>query len=1303
MDPPENLINLDVIETHKENIQLLPGGRSARALASVFSPPSSRSSSLPTSSETSDVNGAIRLEFEDELLSISEADDPLDIYDRYIKWTLDAYPSAQATSQSKLLPLLERATKAFLTSPHFKNDPRYLRWWLHYIRLFSDAPRETFAFLARHSVGDGLALFYEEFAAWLESVGRWAQAEEVYNLGLDRQARPVERLNRKFAEFQHRAAVRGPAPDDEPSSPALPTVRPALMAKVDPFASAALPAEQSQAPTQAVQAGRSSVAASGRRKLEVFSDDNAPPPATGSSAAETTQGWESIGSLAHRKKENVMEPVPWAGETLKAGNAGAKPPKMMIFKDETSQSQASLEPKQPQHGSKKVNPRTGRVERVYVNLDAVYPRGIDGGEEMSFEELRASKRGLLNREWAEEVVAATKTTSLVLDLLEHELNVKNKPAPAVHPVAHAPGASTQELDLDKTIRIRRVSRPKKSKAMEIKSETQTVSESLRLVKTNLDSPSRTLSRRKSAAEPTMTLHTRAATDEIYDIFNQPLRTGGHLLGDPAAATASDGDEGEDDEEASGGESTGTGKISGPTSDGGQEEEDVAGDLTASEWSDFTTRKHLPDLDADDQDAGLEMTVNSLADNNSGVLTADDNNPETSAALDISTFSALGKTIIKPLYIPSPPADYEPPTGTYRDIISQSGLNRPLLMTPIVERTESSMAPTTMRDGGNRRETKTPSKEQADLDEAGYPTPDEDADDSSELVSSPFQEVINEALARHKQQPLHPVLTKSVKHKPEDVKAKTTPGRPADFPGDGLGHLASDLRAASIHERIVNPTDEAVRRMILKGIQPGLTSYDGFFDRQETKADKSNEIRKSVRALKTSAPKKASDAENGSGVGLHLEGSSREYRVRSELGKGAFAPVYLVESGPKLAGRDEEGNRKSLEALKMESPPSAWEFYIMRQASQRLRAHRARHSILPVHELHLFADECFLVEEYRDQGTLLDLVNASMHDDFFSAASNPSCSVASGGGGSSSSSGGALDECLVAFFTIELLRTVDALHRHGILHGDLKADNCLVRLELLASGSASDERWSRHYARDGSDGWSRKGISLIDFGRGIDMRCFPPLSSATASSATPRSIFHGFVADWPTTVQDPPEMRSGRPWTYQIDYWGLAGIVHTMLFGKYIVPVARPPDDHQLSDRKKGDGGLPPPPRYRPNERPKRYWAAVELWHDVFDVLLNPSAHVDPADGCGEVGVDVDDVDVDVDGGKAGGRDRDPDGRTTTRLLPHPISTAMRRLRVRLEDWLEMNAERGGLRNALRRWEERCGALGGVGRKTGRRA
>ena len=333
MGPSDDLIDFDIIETHKENIQSLPGGRSAKTLASTLAP-LHLSAKSPSPGDTRNLNDAIRQEFELEVAAIADSDDPLDVYDRYVKWTLNAYPSAQATPESQLRPLLERATKAFQSQPHYKNDPRYLKLWLNYIRFFSDAPRETFAYLARHNIGEGLALFYEEFGAWLEGAGRWTQADEVYRLGIEREARPTERLVRKFGEFQHRFDRRTRY-GNEPSSPALPTVRPALAAKIDPFALSTPRSADPQAP-RSNGVGGSSTSRGGKQKLAIFSDADAPPSGGPSAFGGSSKGWDNIGSIAERKKENTMEARPWAGETMKAGKKVSGAPKMTIFKDEVS-------------------------------------------------------------------------------------------------------------------------------------------------------------------------------------------------------------------------------------------------------------------------------------------------------------------------------------------------------------------------------------------------------------------------------------------------------------------------------------------------------------------------------------------------------------------------------------------------------------------------------------------------------------------------------------------------------------------------------------------------------------------------------------------------------------------------------------------------------------------------------------------------------------------------------------------------------------------------------------------------------
>lgn len=359
MAPSSDLIDFDIIEGHKENIQSLPSGRSAKALATLYSPPTTKSNSIlsPSPQDTQSLNALARQSYEEELSRIDEADDPLDIYDRYVKWTLEAYPSASATKDSGLLQLLERATKSFLKDETYKNDARYLKLWLLYIKLFcqgTDAAttggkaaaaregenaRDTYVFLSRNGVGQQLALFYESFAEWLELRDRWQQAAEVWHLGIDCQAKPVARLSRKFDEFEKRREAR-PVNEQGPSSPALPTARPALGVKRDPFSTTG----SGESDPQAADRERDRMAAasasgpprSRKQKLEIFADSgDSSAPKMG--AAAGTGGWESIGGLADRKKENTTESRPWVGEKLDGGGRRLAPaPKMAIFKDPVS-------------------------------------------------------------------------------------------------------------------------------------------------------------------------------------------------------------------------------------------------------------------------------------------------------------------------------------------------------------------------------------------------------------------------------------------------------------------------------------------------------------------------------------------------------------------------------------------------------------------------------------------------------------------------------------------------------------------------------------------------------------------------------------------------------------------------------------------------------------------------------------------------------------------------------------------------------------------------------------------------------
>lgn len=65
-----------------------------------------------------------------------------------------------------------------------------------------------------------------------------------------------------------------------------------------------------------------------------------------------------------------------------------------------------------------MNERTKKQERIFVNLEAIYPTPDVVGTEMSFEELRAQNRGWLTQKWSrEQIVEATCSSSEKITVL----------------------------------------------------------------------------------------------------------------------------------------------------------------------------------------------------------------------------------------------------------------------------------------------------------------------------------------------------------------------------------------------------------------------------------------------------------------------------------------------------------------------------------------------------------------------------------------------------------------------------------------------------------------------------------------------------------------------------------------------------------------------------------------------------------------------------------------------------------------------------------------------------------------------
>ncbi|NWR35029.1 BUB1B kinase, partial [Tachuris rubrigastra] len=180
-------------ELSKENVQPLRQGRVMSSLQEALAQQDSSS------------HTAVQLkkqEFESEIRFYS-GDDPLDVWDRYIKWTEQTFP--QGGKDGNLAAVLERAVKALNEQHQYYKDPRYLSLWLKFGNCCHE-PLDLYSYLHSQEIGTTLALLYITWAEALEARGNFKKADLIFQEGLQRKAEPLDKLQSHHRQFQARVS-----------------------------------------------------------------------------------------------------------------------------------------------------------------------------------------------------------------------------------------------------------------------------------------------------------------------------------------------------------------------------------------------------------------------------------------------------------------------------------------------------------------------------------------------------------------------------------------------------------------------------------------------------------------------------------------------------------------------------------------------------------------------------------------------------------------------------------------------------------------------------------------------------------------------------------------------------------------------------------------------------------------------------------------------------------------------------------------------------------------------------------------
>jgi len=1104
----------ETIEAQKENVQPRIRGRSAHALSTTLG---------MQHKERQEMLAAQRAEHERAITSEAnqESDDPLEAWCAYVKWTIDQYPSGQS-AESGLVCLLERATRTFRDSDQYRNDSRYLRLWILYAQNV-ECPRDVYQFLLANELGTKLAALYEELALVMEGQGEFNGADDVYKLGIARRVSPLERIKRRYAEFQQRVVA---AAEDAGGQPSYTKALSDAMARAGRSVLGVKSGDKS-APSNVVRGlggtaqPLSSAAPHNARTMRVYrdQDENVAPD-----AAAPAPRWAQLGSAQQRQQEN-QAPRRGLHPMSSALTPQTQRRMLEVFPDSDEEQEST--------------PRTPRTQDGDVFHRSSQP---------------ASETDKLRRNpflhWEQERLAAK-------DRPKEQPHQAEPPQQAEPP---RPRASEQEKRHHHHHHAHRSrsARPEKARAPASSTHPERHMAPLQRMYPGVDVAAALQHKAR-----TISAEHERCIDEVFaeqlgvshgaDPWSYLDEYTGRWLPEPEAEPEAE-PEPEPEAPMRPAPSDATDKVSAPS--GRQHRAPSPTLVTRAAMAEvdnmFNGEDESSEEDSSEDESDESEPVVMHTPVASRSAPADENGVEATPVHDENvgiqpTPARSSARVPFGVCTPRTPlAAREPPVApleVHQDEEEEEDEEQlpPLDEEPIREHFQP-LTPITEKTEVTRRT---------------------DSTRSSDAVRTPT--VARTPPAERRQRTVDERHAEGAETEPAPVV------RPP--PHGGLLRDPAELGLPSP----CSPVDPDVLGALLRNLATPLSHTGCFLDLQSVGGQG---LLQAVRkhACKTRA-RRSSVAGGAQPWALHVEDMC--VGIHHMLGEGGYGAVFLAEDldghVPLALGQastpveeddiDEEERRRML-ALKVESPANIWEFYLLEQLQHRLDA-SLRSSVVGVRRFTAYADESLLMLEYGATGTLLDLVNQAAAAGVASAAPAP----APGAGGSSG-----LDEVLAMFFVVELLRLLEGLHRADVIHGDLKIDNCLIRYDPLREGEA----WESNYAADGSGGWHSKGVKLIDFGRAIDLRCYPAHQT--------------FLSDWAPGAQDCIEMREARPWTYQTDYFGLAGIAYCLLYGRYI----------EVTSSVGAEGQK----QYRIQQPLRRYWQ-VPLWTRLFDTLLNPrlaSAH-----------------------------------------------------------------------------------------------
>ncbi|KAF9496600.1 hypothetical protein BDN71DRAFT_1389126 [Pleurotus eryngii] len=1075
--------------------------------------------------------------------ALDEDEDPLAVYYDFVQWIMKNEPD---TKTSGLLPLLEQATRKFKNDAAYKTDLRYLKLWILYAKnIEKGTPAAVYGFLLKNDIGTTYSVLYEEFAGVLEREGRISDADVIYRKGIKRQARPVEKLKTRYHDFKRQC----PAPTTSAKPQSSEQIAPGQSAS-SPYAHMLVPPGPGRRqeklrfslPLLFTEDGiEYSIQEARARSMGLLGKKWGPPDQLSRSTSSTASM-----SLSHDSSDSDDGGKPTARKyaTRRSLGLGLSVPEPTVTIN-TKEALADV---------------FGMYNSPDKTVTTTFLR--PGGKYAPVK--RFDMSASLNAEPKPDPALSTSTAGFRPFVDENAIRKENAtPGPKLKPYVDPEMAKTPFTNQAAKLPLttpRFALAPKEYATPSPLDRNENNENALGTgIKVTRLAPVRESEETFARVfTPAASSRTQSAQQEttpapaFKPFVDDDARTPFKVFSRPEQ-----GENGYRRENVFSTAKPFTPFSDKPTFTPFKDRDGARSSFTP--FRDKPSEREPERLDPfaevmgeEEEQEQEEMFSESTDDDEYGEVVEEDQPlPSPSTGTSSSGMEDWQES--------QGQAEHAEGEGEYFEDNDYApddfnGLEAPLggrfgafnVMTPITERTfEYTTTRSVFATPSDRNHSSGPHAEDYDaVGEAERLAEEVRAEDITDRMR--LGTVLEAENQRHRQldEEVNALEERTGKLNLLDTLTKTSKFKPP------------------------NPCN-AFDPPIVSTLLTLVTSDAHFYDLSNYESNTLDVLQRFA--------KKSRKTSGSSSHGGHLDiGDSypvalgeTQFDVSEKLGEGGFGAVFRAkerkgdgddEDDEIDLCEDEDEGSSSVVAIKIVKPRNLWEYHVLRRLHTSLPQSLRRSVILP-QALYAFRDESFLVLELCPQGSLLAIVNNA---------------VAAG----VSQQGGCLDELLVMFFAVELVRLIEGLHRAGFIHGDLKIDNCLLRLEDVPGGAPA---WESLYQPNGSGGWKYKGIKLIDFGRTIDTKLFPSGQQ--------------FIAEWPAEERDCREIREDQPWTYQTDYYGLAGIIYCMLFGKYMQSTFI-----GLTD----SPNLPyPGPRYRVLTPFKRYWQS-ELWNKLFDILLNPS-------------------------------------------------------------------------------------------------